>query len=308
MLKRTLAALAVAAFPCLSQAMLPDSGWYWNPSQSGMGYEIEIQDNVLFMSVFMYGDDGHPIWIVTGGPMSSDHFYSGSAIQTDNGWCLGCAYKTPTVVPYGPVTVNFTGPATATVTIKGVAIDIVRQQFGFDFSNPATPLLGEWAFVYGAKTFPVYFGQRITLPTTKMLSTGLTATGNMTGEFGTSNAAVGFYDVDTGKWAILLDSSPSYYSLFVLDFAAFNRLEGDVYTYLKGSDPTTSLPVIGNRIRSAIAAAGGSAPGTDKAHPVSVRGDSDLGPELAAQTRAGRSANAEVLGIASRLEAAIGNR
>jgi hypothetical protein len=311
MIKQACVALLMSlSIASSADAMLPDSGWYWNRAQSGMGYEIEIQNNVLFMSVFMYGDDGHPIWIVTGGPMSSDHTYSGDAIQTDNGWCLDCAYKTPTVVPYGPVTVNFTGPTTATVTIKGVSIDVERQQFGWDFNDVATPLLGEWALVSGETSFPLYTGERITLSSTAQLSVGKTAVGNRTGESGANDIAIGYRDPDSGYWAILLDSSTSYFRLYVMDFEAFDRLEGESFLYLKTSAPDVGVASIGHRIKSASAAAGGNAPGTDKRALVTAeaREAADNAMRSSVATRTKVRASPAVLAIARRMQAVLGAR
>ena len=63
---------------------------------------------------------------------------------------------------------------------------------------------------------------------------------------------------------MLLDSSPSYFKFFVFTLTGLNFAEGDVYTYLKTELPSASLNAIGNRIRSAQAAAGANAPSSIK--------------------------------------------
>src|SRR2546423_376824 len=97
-MKRTFAAIALAVTVGSASAILPDSGWYFNPTESGRGFNIEIQNNVLFMAGFLYDTTGKPIWIVTGGPMSSDRTYSGAALQTANGQVLGGSYHAATGV------------------------------------------------------------------------------------------------------------------------------------------------------------------------------------------------------------------
>jgi hypothetical protein len=43
---RVLVALAIFATTAV-YAMLPENGWYWNRNESGRGFNIEIQNNVL---------------------------------------------------------------------------------------------------------------------------------------------------------------------------------------------------------------------------------------------------------------------
>ncbi|HHL32719.1 MAG TPA: hypothetical protein ENJ41_09035, partial [Oceanospirillales bacterium] len=43
-----------------AQAFTPESGFWWNPDESGSGYAIEIQDNFLFMTLYVYDEAGNP--------------------------------------------------------------------------------------------------------------------------------------------------------------------------------------------------------------------------------------------------------
>ena len=254
-----------------ASAILPDNGWYWNPSESGRGFNIEIQNNVLFMAGFVYDQAGNQLWAVTGGPMSSDRFYSGTAYVTSGGQCVGCAYRPPQNTAIGNVTVSFTDTTHATVTVNGVAMSLQREQFGIDFTNPATPTLGDWAITVGSPVLPAYFGERIALASTTVTAQlGLTAVGSRSGD--SSRIAVASYSAGLGKYAILLDSSTSYYDFYVFSFTGFNLIEGDDYTYLKGSSPTGSLPFVAHRVKSAALVAGANAPGILK---LSVGDDAD---------------------------------
>ena len=63
MLRSTvLAFLMAVAGVC--DAVLPDGGWYWNPAEAGRGFNIEIQDNLLFVAAFVYDVQGKPVWYV----------------------------------------------------------------------------------------------------------------------------------------------------------------------------------------------------------------------------------------------------
>jgi len=264
------ALLATGLFVDSASAVIPDSGWYFNPSENGRGFNIEIQGNTLFMAGFMYDTAGKPIWVISGGTMSSATTYSGAAFQTANGQPLGGAYHAVTGVPFGTASVTFPTTVTANITVNGYNFSVMRQQFGFDFTSTTAPLLGEFAFVIGNTTFPVYFGQRISFTGTQLLNGSTYAVGNMTGESGASYLAVGNYSPSLGQWTVLLDSAPSYYQFYTFTFEGFNLVEGSEYTYLKGASPTSSLNVIGNRIKSAQAAAGGNAPGVIRSMALST--------------------------------------
>jgi hypothetical protein len=255
------ALLATSLFTGRASAVVPDNGWYFNPGESGRGFNIEIQGDTLFMAGFIYDTSGNPIWVVSGGPMSSDSTYSGAAFQTANGQPLGGSYRSATIVPFGTASVTFPTTTTANILVNGSSFSVVREQFGFDFTSTTQPLLGEIAFVTGDTDLPVYFGERISFTSTQLLNGSTWAVGNRTGESGANNMAVGQYSSALGQWAVLLDSSPSYWEFYTFTFEGFNLVEGSQSTYLKGSLPNGSLNTIGNRIKSAQAAAGGDAPG-----------------------------------------------
>lgn len=257
-LMRAIVVSCTLAGSSIAQAVLPDNGWYWNANESGRGFNIEIQNNVLFMAGFIYDAQSKPIWVVTGGPMSSDHTYSGQVIQTTSGQCLGCSYQPPTGTAFGTATINFTGPSTATITINGFVFQTERQQFGHDFTNNATPLLGEWAIVEGESADPAYYGERITLTHTETISGSLSAVGTRTGEPDT--LVVG--SRTPGGWSILLDYTDGYFSRYDFTFAAFDRIEGLAYYYEGGGSPGVGVPFLAQRIKTGAAAAGQNAPGT----------------------------------------------
>ena len=262
-----LAAACIVAAP--ANALLPDNGWYWNPAESGRGFNIEVQNNLLFMAAFVYDSQGNAIWLVTGGPMSSDHTYVGDVYQTSGGQCLGCAYLgDPTETKYGTASITFTSGTTAVISINGAAVSVQREEFGFDFSNPATPLLGEWATTEGGPTIPVYFGDRITLDSAQALSSGLTAVGNRSGDL--SRSAVAAYIPASGQWAILLDSSTSFYTIYTFNFVGFNTIDGFESTYLKGTSPVGYLDFVAQRTKSGALVSGINAPGLSKSAPAGV--------------------------------------
>ena len=305
---RVLAIIAIC-FASTVSAMLPESGWYWNPTESGRGFNIEIQNNVLFMSGFVYDASGKPIWVVGSCVMTSDRNCSAVLYQTSGGQCIGCAYGgPPAIAQYGTAVITFTSETTALVTVNGIALSLQRQAWAIDLTNVATPLLGEWAIVSGSVVLPVYFGDKITF--SLVVSSGGTtgAGGSRTGDI--ARVAVG--SLTPAGWGILFDSSPSYYTLFVFSFAGLNTIAGDAAVYLKGTQPTGSLPFIANRIRSAAAAQGGNAPGfTPRAlvvSPASAASSAADEARSAAMVSASGSTLARLQDMARTLEPLLNNQ
>ncbi|MGH8851087.1 MAG: hypothetical protein ACREYD_08840 [Casimicrobiaceae bacterium] len=278
------ASLAALVYSGISIAAQPDSGWYWNPDESGRGFNIEIQNNVLFMAGFVYDASGNPTWFASGGPMNSDHSYTGPAFQTIGGQPLGGPYRVPTIVPFGTASITFNTTTQATIAVNGYTFNVVRQEFGVDFTSVYEPLLGEWSITQGAPG--IWFAQRI-LFTGTLLSNGATfAAGHMTGD--TTRVAVGQFNA--GTWGVLLDSSPSYYTLYAFSYDGVNLVEGQSSVYLKGTSPTGSLPAVGFKTKSAQAAAGLDAPGTiyeigppKPGAMATTRGDAELAAAIAKQ-------------------------
>jgi hypothetical protein len=259
-----LVALVSLVAPPAALAMLPDNGWYWNPAESGRGFNIEIQDNALFMSAFVYRPDGTAVWYVGGGPMSSDRAWSGDLYETANGQCVGCAYRAPDLILTGRASITFTSERTATISLPGGTMSVERQDWSGYGSLTHEALLGEWATTEGDPAFPVYFADRITLSQTRSDSAGTYAAGNVTGI--SSRQAVGDYYSSLRVYNILVDSSTSYYSFYAFTMNTLNRIEGLEWTYRKGESPTGSgTYFVAHRTKSAARVRGTNAPGIAKA-------------------------------------------
>lgn len=278
------AAVLVVLAAAPARAILPESGWYWNPAQSGRGFNIEIQDNLLFMAAFAYDGAGQPVWYVAGGPMASDRSFAARASRVTGGPCFGCPYTPPGVTDVGPVSIAFADEGQATVSILGETIAVRRQDFANLTLNPDA-LYGEWSTTEGDPLFPVYFGERISLGQAFTSSEGLTyAAGRLTG--GTaSRAALGRYDSGLGSWIILLDASASYYKAYRFRFAGLNRIEGVEWTYLKSSSPSGGGTFfLAHRTKSRSRVNGFNAPGASKA---ATQADDSLREALSAAQAVG---------------------
>jgi len=105
------------------KANQPESGWWWNPEESGRGYFLEWQGGQLFMAGYMYDEAGNPIWYLSQDvtPDASLQSYSGTWWLYGNGQTLNGTYRPPAQVNgnVAPVTIQFSGPETGIMTLPG---------------------------------------------------------------------------------------------------------------------------------------------------------------------------------------------
>jgi photosystem II stability/assembly factor-like uncharacterized protein len=110
-----------------------ESGWWWNASEAGRGYSIEVQGNRLFMVGFMYDDAGNPLWYLSEGTLANGTTYQSVWQQVANGQTLTGAYRPPTVSNgnVGSVRLEATGRTTMNLTLPGGRVlPLTRFSFG----------------------------------------------------------------------------------------------------------------------------------------------------------------------------------
>jgi hypothetical protein len=159
-LLRYAAALVLALGGTSASAFTPESGYYWNPAESGSGLSIEIQDNYVFLIGYVYDTEGRPTWVSAQGLLSGNAVFSGQLDRFINGQCIGCAYRAPTAQPGvgGPISLNWATETTATLTWGGRTIPLQRFDYyltrtgGIDANTEK--MLGEWQVVFDWYTNP----------------------------------------------------------------------------------------------------------------------------------------------------------
>lgn len=109
---------------------VPTEGMWWDPTQSGSGYAIDVKHDVLVMTVFSYTDAGLAQWYLFSGPLINNSA-TGKLLKFAGGQCIECGYRLPVVAgDDGTATVNFTSPTTATILLPGGrTTEIVPQDF-----------------------------------------------------------------------------------------------------------------------------------------------------------------------------------
>ena len=131
-LRQALAVLAVAfsLAPGPTNAE-PQNGWWWNPTESGRGFFIEMTGGVMYLAGYFYDTDGRATWLSSGGPVTDPYSYSGKLQSYSDGQSIFGAYRAPApAVDAGPVSLTFSDDSHGTLTWPGGTVQIERQQFG----------------------------------------------------------------------------------------------------------------------------------------------------------------------------------
>ena len=113
----------------LAQAS-PQNGWWWNPQESGRGYSIEIQGDSLFMAGYLYENDGHATWLVSGGLMQNATTYAGRLLAFSNGQTLTGDYKAPSA-PSDAGAVHQQAMQSKVFEALKISNEEAREKFGF---------------------------------------------------------------------------------------------------------------------------------------------------------------------------------
>jgi hypothetical protein len=110
----------------------PETGWYWNAAQDGRGYAVEVQNGVIFLTMFHYAPDGRATWNTFSGNVGTSGQFSGNFSTFTGGQTLAGPYRAPST-PF--VTPGFAGQfSTACVgslTFPGNATPSSVNRFGF---------------------------------------------------------------------------------------------------------------------------------------------------------------------------------
>lgn len=104
----------------------PQSGWWWNASESGRGFSLELRGNNVFLSSYLYASDASSVWYIATGALSGNTFEA-SLQQFGGGQVLNGSFQTASLAGIvGTVTIVFTSATTATMTWPGGTVALER--------------------------------------------------------------------------------------------------------------------------------------------------------------------------------------
>lgn len=176
---------------------LQDGVW-WNPSESGRGYTIELKGNQLVLTLYMYETSGVAVWysgLLTQQPNGE---FTGALARFSGGQTLTGAYQAPTgMTTAANVTLTAHSATSATLALQptgGAAHSVAIQKFAFGAGNNAGFQNGVWwnaaqsgrgfyieaqgsqvsigGYMYDASGQPVWYTALATLGSNGMSATG----------------------------------------------------------------------------------------------------------------------------------------
>jgi len=128
----------------------PASGWWWNASEGGRGYSIEVANGRMFFAVYTYAADGTALWYISTGTMTDSTTYTGTLQQYAGGQTLGGSYQPATYLgSVGTIQIYFGASNSAYVVFPGGSGTAITR---FDFTTngsvggalPGYPQTGWW--------------------------------------------------------------------------------------------------------------------------------------------------------------------
>ena len=130
-IRRLVAVFAIATSAAQAAPLSPDpTGHWYNPNESGWGATIAQQNDVLFVMLFVYDEQGKPAWFVASNVRDAGGgVFSGPLYRTSGPW-FGMAFDPMAVQSQAVGTlsvqyaVNFGGQASLRLsyTVNGVAV------------------------------------------------------------------------------------------------------------------------------------------------------------------------------------------
>ena len=103
-------------------AFAPFNGLWWNPSESGSGYQIQTSGSTLVVTIYTFAANGDPIYYLSAGPLTNAGYtYTGTLDRYRGGQCISCPYAgAPTLTGNdGTVRFEFITSRSATVYLPG---------------------------------------------------------------------------------------------------------------------------------------------------------------------------------------------
>jgi hypothetical protein len=109
----------------------PETGWWWTPSEPGVGYAIEVQGNALMLGIAHFDAAGAARWSIVVGGMTTPYTFEANAASFEGGQALGQSYRPPTgSSDTGRVSIVFQDSKHATIQLPGGrSVSIERFQF-----------------------------------------------------------------------------------------------------------------------------------------------------------------------------------
>jgi len=118
---------------CRPQA--PQKGWWWNNTEPGRGFSMEVRSDRLFFAGFLYDADGRASWYVSAGRTTLDgSTFSNPLYRVTGGQTLGGPYPAGArqTTSAGTLNMTFNSATQGTIVWPGGIVPIQRFAFAPD--------------------------------------------------------------------------------------------------------------------------------------------------------------------------------
>jgi hypothetical protein len=113
-------------------AFTPETGLWWNPNESGTGYNVQVQHGTVVVTMYSYTNMGDPVWYIAVGALANvggGVATMGTLDKYRSGQCASCMYQMPSQTGNdGGITITFTSPTAATVQLPGGRVTQIQPE------------------------------------------------------------------------------------------------------------------------------------------------------------------------------------
>ena len=127
------------------RAPAPQSGWWWNPQESGRGFTLEVKDQTMVLASYLYDADGHASWYLSAGRFFADGSFSASLDAYAGGQALSTSYRAATLQgSAGKLELSCRSEDACTLQWPGGTVPIERLVWDLGASPNTAPETGWW--------------------------------------------------------------------------------------------------------------------------------------------------------------------
>jgi hypothetical protein len=125
------AVLSSGTLPAYATSITPAVGLWWNPTESGTGYTIDVHDGVMAVLVYSYKENGDSEWYLAASRLTNNgRSFTATLNKYRGGQCISCTYTGRPTSPGndGTITITFSSPTAATVQLPGGRVTSIQPE------------------------------------------------------------------------------------------------------------------------------------------------------------------------------------
>jgi hypothetical protein len=154
---RLIAGLIAWSISLAASAFMPASGmWQFDSESSGQpgrGFELDVQNEIVFLAYYGYRADGSSLFYVASGQIANNTF-TADLLNAQGGTALGGEYKPAALAASpGKVVLSFTSGTHGTIALPGESAKAISK-YSFGYTDGPDGLLGTWLFTMIANGIP----------------------------------------------------------------------------------------------------------------------------------------------------------